>query len=271
MNTLREGHSSVPLAQVVDYIFGIAPNPPGAKENGYVVGDGGGVLTGIGVAWWLTPDLLEDMASNGCNLGVSHERPIFELPETFFWGPLPRSEDIPANRRIRALAAAAGMTLVQMHSNIDKADWGMPRALFARLGWDAYPTDWSRGVPVVELPPCTLAELITELKGKLKLPFVRYDGAPDRVVSRAAVPWGGLCQRWAGAVCAAPLGFDVVIGGDIIDGVVRLARAEGWAVIDAMHHATELDAMRLLARKLETRFPGIPVRYYENDSPWQVR
>ncbi len=255
---------------IVDYVFEIAPNPSTAWENVYLAGDGAIEARGIAVAWWLTPDLLEKMEAQGLNIGISHERPVFDLPQRFVWGPLPDAGEVPANRRIKAIAGRAGLALHQMHSNIDKADWGMPRALFARLGWGGYPTDWSRGVPVVDLPPCTLRELIAELKAKLELPFVRYDGDLERPVRRAAVPWGGLCQGWAGAVCAGPLGFDVVIGGDVIDGVVRLARAEGWAVIDAMHHATEMDGMRVLARKLEMRFPGLPVRFYENDAPWQA-
>ena len=96
------------------------------------------------------------------------------------------------------------------------------------------------------------------------------DGDPDRVVRRIAIAWGGLGQWWTGAACAAPLGFDVLISGDVIDGVVRLAREEGWCVIDAFHHATELAAMRLLARKLQDRFPQIAVHYVEQSMPWSV-
>jgi putative NIF3 family GTP cyclohydrolase 1 type 2 len=255
---------------IIDYVFEIAPNPSTAWENVFLAGDGSVDVNGIAVAWWLTPDLVEDMEKRGLNLGLSHERPIFELPARFVWGILPPEVDIPANQRIRAAARRGGMAIHQMHSNIDKADWGMPNALFARLGWQDYPIDWSRGVPVIDLPPCTLRELIAELKTKLELPFVRYDGDLDRTVRRAACAWGGLCQGWAGAVCASPLGYDVLLGGDIIDGVVRLARAEGWAVVDAMHHATEMDGMRVLARKLEARFPGLPLHFYENDCPWQA-
>jgi putative NIF3 family GTP cyclohydrolase 1 type 2 len=235
-----------------------------------MAGDGSVDVKGIAVAWWLTPDLLETMEAEGLNLGLTHERPIFELPARFVWGLLPPEAEIPANRRIREVARRAGMAIHQFHSNIDKATWGMAPALFVRLGWQDYPADWSRGVPVIDLPPRPLRELVEELKAKLEIPFVRYDGDLDRTVRRAACAWGGLCQGWAAAACALPLGFDVLIGGDIIDGVVRLARAEGWAVIDAMHHATEMDGMRVLTRKLEARFPRLPVRFYENDCPWQV-
>ena len=256
--------------EVVDYVFEIAPNPGHAWENVFLFGDGETEVKGIGVAWWITLDILETMARQGQTLGLSHERVIIELPQRFGWGPLPASDEIPLNRRLAELTQQHRIAIHQMHSNVDKAEWGMPKALFQRLGWQDYPTDWSRGVPVVQLPPRTLRDLIAEVKAKLNLPFVRYDGDPDRVVSRVAVPWGGLCQGWGGPICPSPLGFDVVMGGDIIDGVVRLARAEGWAVVDAMHHATEMDAMRLLADKLSARFPQVPVQFYENDAPWRI-
>jgi putative NIF3 family GTP cyclohydrolase 1 type 2 len=262
--------SQIASREVVDYIFEIAPNPSTAWENVYLFGAAETPVTGIAVAWWITLDILQDMAARGLTLGITHERVIFEMPERFVWGLLPKTEEIQVNRQFKEITGSHGIAIHQMHSNIDKAAWGMPHALFARLGWEGHAIDWSRGVPVVTMPPRTLRELIAEVKAKLGLPFVRFDGDPDRVVSRVAVPWGGLCQGYGGPVCPSPLGFDVVMGGDVIDGVVRLARAQGWAVIDAMHHALEMDAMRLLAAKLQARFPGVDVRYYENTPPWKV-
>jgi putative NIF3 family GTP cyclohydrolase 1 type 2 len=255
---------------VIDYIFEIAPNPSTAWENVFLFGAPDTPVSGIGVSWWITLDVLEDMAARGLTLGISHERIIHEVPERFTWGPMVKTEEVLVNRRLKAITAERGIAIHQMHSNIDKASWGMPHALFARLGWEEENIDWSRGVPVVTRPPVKLKALIAEVKEKLALPFVRYDGDLERLVSRIAVPWGGLCQGYGGPLCPSPLGFDVVMGGDVIDGVVRLCRAHGWAVIDAMHHALERDAMRLLADKLRARFPQVEVRFYENSSPWQV-
>ncbi len=255
---------------IIDYIWSIAPNPPFADENFFELGDGRTDVRAVGVAWWITSDMLDDFARKSITLGLTHERVIYDLPEKYDWGIVPRTAELEVNRRIPTLAARHGIAIHRFHSNIDLADWGMPRALFDQLGWSGYPTDWSRGVPVVTHPPLTLAKLIAHVQDRLRLPFVRYDGELARTVSRIAVPWGGLCQWWTGAACAAPLGFDVVIGGDIIDGVVRLAREQGWAVIDAMHHATEMPAMQRLAGKLRARFPELDVHYYENSMPWAV-
>jgi len=260
------------IQEIVDYVFEIAPNPPFGTENIFEFGDGSRDVTGIAVAWWITSEMFEDMATKGYELGLSHERVIYDMPqpEDYVWGKVIKTDELGANRRIAQLVNQHGITVHRFHSNIDLVEWGMPHALFDQLGWGDYPMDWSRGVPVVEIPPISLEQLIATIKSTLRLPFVRYDGDLKRIIRRVAVPWGGLGQWWTGVGCAAPLGFDALIGGDIIDGVVRLAREEGWAVIDAMHHATELEAMKRLAEKVQQRFPQLKVEYYENSMPWAV-
>jgi len=262
----------MPTAQdIVDYVFEIAPNPAGRVENVYQHGDGSDAVSGVGVAWWLTADILEDMGRAKQNLGLTHETVFFPTPRGFSWGPAPDSEDaIPANRRVRDVLKRHGITVHRFHSNIDSAEWGIPRMLLKKLGWDRYPTEWLQDVPVVELPPRSLAALVEEVRTKLELPFVRWDGDPDRSVSRVGLPFGGMCQGWGGAMCPAGAGIDALIGGDVIDGIVGLARTEGWAVIDAMHHATEMPGLEALAARIGLRFPAIPVRFYPNASPWRA-
>ena len=260
----------VTAGEVSDFVFEIAPDPDWADENIFEFGHRDDPVSGIGVAWWITSDMLQQFIAEGVTLGLSHERTIYDLAEVYPWGTPSKSEDLRGNRKFDALCSENSIAIHRFHSNIDVADWGMPVALLAQLGWSDLPIDWSRGVPVIDHPPVTLAALVDEVKGALGLPFARYDGDPERVVERVALAWGGLCQWWNGACCAAPLGFDVVIGGDIIDGVVRLAREEGWAVIDAFHHATEMAAMKVLADKVQARFPDIPVHYVENSMPWAV-
>jgi putative NIF3 family GTP cyclohydrolase 1 type 2 len=256
--------------EVTDYIFQIAPNPDFGTENIYEIGGGETEVKAVGVAWWITSDMLEDFARKGVTLGVTHERVIYDVPGTYPWGTPCKTDELSVNRRIPELCRKHGIAIHRFHSNIDLVEWGMPRALVAELGWENFRGDWSRGVPVIDHPPVKLRDLIADVKAKLKLPFVRYDGDPERIVRRIAIAWGGLGQWWTGAACAAPLGFDVLLSGDVIDGVVRLAREEGWCVIDAFHHATELAAMRLLAKKIQERFPQLAVHYVEQSMPWSV-
>lgn len=260
----------VTAGEISDFVFEIAPNPDWASENIFQFGDRDTAVTGIGVAWWITTEILQQFITDGVTLGLSHERVIYDVRQDYCWGTPCQDDDLRGNRKFATLCREHGVAIHQFHSNIDIADWGMPRALVAQLRWTAYSADWSRGVPVVDHPPVSLADLIAEVKERLELPFVRYDGDLNRVVERIALPWGGLCQWWEGPCCAAPLGIDVVIGGDVIDHVVRLAREEGWVVIDAFHHATEMEAMKVLSEKVQAHFPTIPVHYAKNSIPWAV-
>lgn len=257
--------------EIVDYIFSIAPNPKWATENVFEFGDGQTEVSAIGVAWWITSDMLRDFTNKGINLGLTHETVTYPVDPNYLWGATPSFEEIVANKKVTLLANANDITIHRFHSNIDVADWGMPKVLIRQLGWQDQPADWSRGVPVIDIPPMSLGDLLDHVKSSLSLPFVRYDGDLSRTIRRVAIPWGGLCQWFNGVLCAAPLGFDALIGGDIIDGVVRLAREYGWCTIDAMHHSTELGAMQLLSEKLREAFPEVEVHYYENSMPWAVR
>ncbi|MHC4872316.1 MAG: Nif3-like dinuclear metal center hexameric protein [Planctomycetota bacterium] len=256
--------------EITDFIFEIAPNPDHAWENEYLFGNEDMEVKGVAVAWWLTLDIVEKMEELGLTYGVSHERIYHHLPERFVWGTLPEENELSTNVRLKEVTEKNNMAIHQFHSNIDKAGWGMPHALLESLGWQDYPADWSRGVPVIDIPEIKLKDFVSELKGRLDVPFIRYDGDDNRTIKRIALAWGGLCQSYSGLACPLPLGIDAVIGGDIIDGVVRLARSEDVAVIDAWHHRTEMDAMRVCAEKLRERFPELNVEYFENDDPWKL-
>lgn len=262
----------VKAQQIVDFIFEIAPNPDWGTENVFEFGSGDQDVSAIGVAWWITTDLVEQFIEKGINLGLTHERSYFTKLANFAWGPTIDPATMRSNIAMKKMTGEHGIAIHRFHSNIDLVpEWGMPWALIEQLGWQDYAADWSRGVPVISHPPVKLVELVDELKEKLGLPFVRYDGDDDRIVERLALAWGGLAFSWCAAMAPYPLGFDVLIGGDVIDGQVRMGRMEGWAVIDAFHHASEMQGMVKLAEKVSQQFPEIEVHYFENSMPWKAR
>jgi|GEM_PF-3289527 len=253
---------------VVEYVFSIAPNPPFGSENIYEAGGPDRPVTGIGLAWWLTSDMLRQFPAQGLNLGITHEKITYPIAPDYKWGKATPEHDVPANRAIESVCREHGITVHRFHSNIDLVNWGMPAAVIEQMGWTDCPQDWSRGVPVITIPTTPLGTLARQVKEKLGIPFVRYDGDLTRPVTRVALAWGGLCQGWAAASCALPLGYDLLMGGDIIDGVVRFAREHDLMVIDAMHHATEWEAMRVLGRKIQQQFPSLKLVEFDNGSPW---
>ena len=68
--------------QIIDFVWEIAPNPIWAHENIFQFGDASVEVSGVAVAWWIDSHMLADMARNGFQLGLSHERVIYDLPDT---------------------------------------------------------------------------------------------------------------------------------------------------------------------------------------------
>jgi putative NIF3 family GTP cyclohydrolase 1 type 2 len=253
---------------IVDFVFQIAPNPSWGTENIFEAPGPDRVVTGIGIAWLINAAFLSQFPSMGLSMAISHETIRFDVPTNYKWGtPIP-TDEVPSNRRVTAMCKDLNIAVHRFHSNIDLVEWGMPHAVIDQMGWTDDPQDWSRGVPVIQIKPVTLGTLAIQFRERMGIPFVRYHGDLSRTVSRVALAWGGLCQNWVGATCALPLGFDVLVGGDIIDGVTRFAREHQFAVLDAMHHATEWQAMRILGHKIAERFPGLKVVEFDNGSPW---
>jgi dinuclear metal center YbgI/SA1388 family protein len=91
------------------------------------------------------------------------------------------------------------------------------------------------------LPTSTpLAAVAARLRDRLPAPHLRYAGDPDRPVRTVAVV-GGAGDSLLPAALAA--GVDVYVTGDLRHHVTLDALAQGLALIDAGHHATEVAAM----------------------------
>src|SRR5687768_6288045 len=94
---------------VIDFVWQIAPNPPFGTENFFELGSGDTPVRGIGVAWWITSEMLEDFARKGITLGLTHERVIYDVPEEYLWGKPSRTDELEVNRRIPDLARRHGI------------------------------------------------------------------------------------------------------------------------------------------------------------------
>ncbi len=88
--------------------------------------------------------------------------------------------------------------------------------------------------------PTPLGEVATRLRDDLPAPHLRCAGGRERVVTTVAVV-GGSGGSLAGAALAA--GADVLVTGDMKHHDTLDLLAQGLAVVDAGHHATEVAAM----------------------------
>lgn len=130
---------------------------------------------------------------------------------------------------------------------------------YEEVAYDLYPlanegVPWGLGM-IGNLPqPISLSDLVDEVKERYLVPAVRVVGDLDLKVKRIAV-----CGGSGGSVVGAAVakGADVLIAGDIKYHDALDADAQGLAVIDAGHQATEEPVVPAVADYLRRCFRDI--------------
>jgi putative NIF3 family GTP cyclohydrolase 1 type 2 len=269
-------YSTITCDDVNRFIFSIAPDPKAYHdtENVYAWGDPQTPCTGVAVAWWPGPDIFRRAAGEGLNFIVSHEDPILEitkLPLLPHRAPFPETMLVPANRERMRLAVMHNLVIHRHHWNIDLAPWGIPAAFIEEMGWADRVVLAERCLRIVEIDPVPVEALAGRLKARLEIPFVRVASpGPDHLARRIGIAPGGSGQGWGKVAQYGNLGCDTVLVGDMIHACAKMATECGMAVLDAFHHSTEQPGLRRLADRIRAQFPELPVRFFEEPTPWSI-
>jgi dinuclear metal center YbgI/SA1388 family protein len=102
--------------------------------------------------------------------------------------------------------------------------------------------------------PARLADLLEQVKSRLKIPQVQFVGDPDRPVSRVGICCGSGAELLSAAIAQR---CDVFFTGEARFHSCLEARAAGIALVLAGHYATERPAMEHLAQILGQEFTGV--------------
>ena len=217
---------------------------------GLLVGDGEQPVQRAMLALDITPEVVEEAASWGAQLIISHHPVIFQ--------PL---RALPAGSAVYRLARH-GMAAICAHTSLDFApEYGvnteLARVLGLKNGRWILPCEQVMEAYLGELPqPLSARELAEKVKGDLQCEQVRYvDGG--RPIRYAAVCSG------AGADClsrAANAGADALITGESKHHLLLLARETGITLIEAGHFSTEAVVLPMLQKKLSEAFPALVLR-----------
>lgn len=151
------------------------------------------------------------------------------------------------------------IALLSLHTNLDKAGFGVSRALFDALGlvkgeiWLTEGENFGLGFRGEVPAPLPFAVFLQEVKARLQAPSLKYRGDAARLVRSVAVLGGSGASYLEQA---ADDGFDVYISGDFkySDGQRGLER--DLCVIDGGHYATEVVVMTALRDQLAKILAG---------------
>jgi len=258
------------VSDVIETIERIAPYPNGCKKDGKLVyGDADQEVTGIGVTWSATEEVLKQALKEGLNLVITHEFLFYPQVETIWYDPLPE-EKKRVNIRRKKVLDAGKIAVYNTHVNWDAAPgWGIADSFGRYLGFEK---EISRGrfTRVYEIPPTTVKEFALRIKRKMGLPSVRVVGDGERVVTKVGTAIGGLGQIYGFPEDLAEQGAEVAIFGEMVDYAIRCAIEYDLSVIETSHCASENPGCKGLAEQLQRHYPDLKVVFLDAGIPWWV-
>ena len=219
---------------------------------GQLIGNPDNEITRVLVALDATVGAVEAAKTAGADLIVTHHPVIFS--------PL---KQLDSNSIPYALAAA-GIDVISVHTNADKAIGGVNDILAARLGL----TD----IRATEDGFCRIGALAepTDAHTFAKQVADMLDTAV-RVNSGEAIRTVGVCGG-SGGDFIAPLAneIDAFVSGEVRHHQWLEANDLGITVIEAGHYATEVPIVDTLCRWLQEAFPSLPVTAYYDTAPYET-
>jgi len=258
---------TITARKIADALEQIAPLDSGVTgdQQGFIYGDAEKPVRGVACMWCAHSASLRRAMERGLDFVIVHEA-LFEQPQKSPWYDGPRSaEEITANRMRLEVLTRGQMVVYRIHSSWDALEVdGVPdcaaRALkipgLKEIARQKY-------FKVMRLPePMTVAALAEHTKTQLCLPSVRTFGDPDKKISAFAFLVGGFGENQIHMPqAAAALGAEAILIGEMSEFVVMNALECQLPVIETLHSASEIPAIRRQAELLKARFPEIPVEY----------
>lgn len=258
------------VARAVETMAPLHSGVPG-DELGFVHGDPGTTVSGVGCAWCADAQCLRYCIRHGLNTLVCHES-LWVEPQVSPWYIGPAAE--PASNRIRRELLERGKIVVyRSHSNWDALrDNGVADAavnalalpIAREVGRQAY-------FSVQELNfAMTAGALKRHVAARLGYRHCRLFGDGRRRIRTFAFLIGGFGENQLHMPqSAVEMGAELILLGEMSEFVVLSCLEMGVPVIETLHSVSEMPGIRRQARLLARRLPQITVRYVDSGaSAW---
>ena len=264
---------------ITSYIEGLTGHPLN-RDEGVQHGSAQREVRRVLVSWMATADALSYAGKEGFDLFLAHES-LYYPYDAYIRQDNPAGwENWRTNRQRRELLERHDLVLLRAHGSLDEVCIFDDFAALLGLGSPAQ----AKGLPpiapfgglakVYEIEPCPLAELVTRVKERLKMPALRVS-APQgmgQIVHRIGPPWGGLglFVNVGYQQQVIELGCDVLIAGESDDYGFRFSAECGIPMIETGHEISENPGLEHFSRMLQKHFPQIAVGFYECQPSWEM-
>jgi putative NIF3 family GTP cyclohydrolase 1 type 2 len=258
------------VGDILDYLTAPAMLPEDTVDK-LEYGEADATVTGIGVAFLATQEVIDEAVNLGVNLIITHE--------DIFYNHRGRRELLgsdPVYLQKRQTIIDNKLAIFRFHDYLHRFEPdGITKGLLHALGWLDYEVKNFPAASILEIPETSLMDAVSYLKKRLGLGFIRYLGDPALSCKRLGVLVG---YRGSGELII-PLfekeSLDLVIYGEgpewetpeYVRDAVRQGRKKALVVLG--HAESEMPGMEYLARVLREKFPGIPIHFFPQKSLFQ--
>lgn len=226
---------------------------------GFRFGDPDIEVRGLGVAWYLSMEVIREAIAKDLNLLIIHEPNLFYSNKSH-WHTCLEIETNPVNLRKKKLLLDNKVCVYTAHSNWDlQKNVGMQPTFAKALGFtDEIRRD--KAVGVHKLSPIRFSDLARRVKEAVGLPRLRVQGDPNKVIETVAVGFGNM-----GFVVDTILAnhADAGVFGELGEFSFIMAREAGVGLIETTHLVSESIGFRSVAKVMKEALPDIPIAFLE--------
>jgi len=216
-------------------------------------------VTGIGVAWYLAMEVIEQAIRKGLNMLLIHEPGLF-YENNAPWHTCLLPETNPVNLKKKQLLIENGICVYTAHSNWDlQKHVGMQPTFAKALGLTKeIKRDIAVGIYLIQTMP--FSDLIDKVKTVTGLKHMRVQGDRDKLITTVAVGFGGM-----GFAIDAILAnhADAGIFGELSEFSFIAARESNIAIIEATHLVSESIGFRSVVDAMKEMIPGMKIEFLE--------
>ena len=216
-------------------------------------------VTGIGAAWYLAMEVIEQAIRRDLNLLLIHEPRLF-YENNSPWHTCLLPETTPVNLKKKQLLIENGMCVYTAHSNWDLQQTVGMQPTFARaLGLtEEIKRDAAVGVYRVQTMP--FSALIDKVKAAIGLEHMRVQGDPNKLITTVAVGFGNM-----GFVVDAILAnhADAGIFGELGEFSFIAARESDVAIIETTHLVSESIGFHSVVGVMKEKLPDMRIEFLE--------
>jgi len=251
--------------EVADQFEKIAPVENGIQPDrdrrvlGFRFGNPEIDVTGVGVAWFLAMEVIEQSISKRLNMLLIHEPGIF-YENSAPWHTTLLPETNPVNLKKKRLLIENDICVYTVHSNWDLQKSVGMQPTFARALGLTRETKRDIAVGVYQVEPIRFSDLIESVKAAIGLKHMRVQGDRNKLIKTIVVGFGNM-----GFVVDALLAnhADAGIFGELGEFSFIAAREADVPVIETTHLVSESIGFRSVVNAMKERLPEMKIEFLE--------